>query len=537
MEQKPPEKKAVTPSMRSSTHSYYTEESEPASLSTSNRRLKNSNGSIQTLSISTLTESRELASGNIHKIWCSVQIEALKKKEPQQKTQTHIDFIVVIDHSSSMRMNNKLAFVKATIQYLVEQLSESHRFCLIEFNHEVNMVTEGLLAMNDDNKKVVLENLKRIRPEGSTNISEALFTAINILKQRPSNESARISSVMLFTDGLANAGLRGNKFINEITAMTVPPGLTISTFGYGVDHDSKMLQNISFCSKGGVYYYIETTESIGATFGECLAGILSTVAHNVNVKLIGADGCRIVSFYTKYPITEHKSVKEYTVSLGSLFSEESRTILFKLSLRKLTESVNSIELLTAKLTYTNTLTNEDIETPTVVAVGRPEIPSPEASAMPPELDKHINRYTAAVAMETAATRASSKDFTGAQKEIQEVIKLVEQSVSAHTPQSQKYCEDLVADLKEVSDGMEDSNAFTSGVHYVHAYSTMYYMERSTGTTNLLGIRDALQTNSAERMKNKTKRHAGYGYKTKDQEEGAKGAVDKQKHYVAEYLSN
>ena len=49
-------------------------------------------------------------------------------------------------------------------------------------------------------------------------------------------------------------------------------GLTINTFGYGVDHDSKMLQNISFSSRGGVYYYVESVKSIAATFGECLAG-------------------------------------------------------------------------------------------------------------------------------------------------------------------------------------------------------------------------------------------------------------------------
>jgi hypothetical protein len=154
------------------------------------------------------------------------------------------------------------------------------------------------------------------------------------------------------------------------------------------------------------------------------------------------------------------------------------------------------------------------------------------------LDKHINRYTAAVAMETAASKASTKDFNGAQKELQEVIKLVEQSVSAKNPQSAKYCEDLVADLKEVSDGMEDSQAFTSGVHYVHAYSTMYYMERSTGTSNLLGVQAAETENEVNNNnKREKKRHVGYGYKTKEQEEGAKGAVDKQKHYVSGYLSS
>jgi hypothetical protein len=459
-----------------------------------------------------------------------VQLDASRKPQTPELHKVSIDFIVAIDHSSSMRMNDKLAHVKATIQFLIEQLTESHRFCLLEFNHEVNRVTEGLLEMTKENKQIVLDNLKKIKPEGSTNISDALMTAINILKSRPSAESTRISSVMLFTDGLANAGLRGQKLVQEVNAMQIPTGLTINTFGYGVDHDSKMLQNLSFCSKGGVYYYIETTNSIAATFGECLAGILSTVAHNVNLRLIGADGCRLVSFYTKFPIIEHKSVKDYTISLGSLYSEESRSVLFKLSIKKLAETMDIHELLTVKLTYTNTLTGQDVSLMAPVQVARPKKVD-LYQQLPIDLDKHINRYTAAVAMEEAAAKASMQDFSGAQKQLQDVIKLVQQSVSARNTVSRQYCEDLVADLQEVANGMEDEQAYAAGIHYVHAYSTMYYMERSTGTANLLGIE-----RDGDGKKGK-KRSVGYGYKTKEQEEISNNAVSKQQNYVSGYLSS
>src|SRR5690349_8892019 len=116
-------------------------------------------------------------------------------------------------------------------------------------------------------------------------------------------------------------------------------------------------------------------------------------------------------------------------------------------------------------------------------------------------------------MEEAASKANSKDFSGAQKQLHDVIRLVEQSVSARNPKSSKYCEDLIADLKECADGMEDSQVYTSGIHYVHAYTTMYFMERSTGTSNLLGVQ------SDDNNRKEKKRNVGYGYKTKEQEEG------------------
>lgn len=126
--------------------------------------------------------------------------------------------------SSSMKMNSKLAFVKATIEYFIGQLTEHHRFCLIKFNQEVNLVTNGLLTMTPENKNLILQLLRDdIRAEGSTNISDALFTAIGILKNRKEDEQSRISSVMLFTDGLANAGLRGQKFM-QVQYQTIHAG-------------------------------------------------------------------------------------------------------------------------------------------------------------------------------------------------------------------------------------------------------------------------------------------------------------------------
>ena len=144
---------------------------------------------------------------------------------------------------------------------------------------------------------------------------------------------------------MANAGLRGLKCISALKEMSLPQGLTINTFGYGVDHDSKQLQEISLASKGGVYHYIENVESIAATFGESLAGLVSTIVHNVDVKLIAEDGCRIVNFYTKFPITELKSVKEYVVSFGTMYSLEQRSLLFKISLRKLDHALFEHRLL------------------------------------------------------------------------------------------------------------------------------------------------------------------------------------------------
>jgi len=427
-----------------------------------------------------------------------------------------------------MKQNGKLAFVQATIEYIISQLNENQRFCLIQFNQEVALLTNDLIPMSPENKKEVQSQLKEIKAHGSTNISDALFTALGIIQKR--QEQNRVSSIMLFTDGHANVGLRGSKFTDALKGLAIPSGLTINTCGYGIEHDSKMLQNISFCSKGGVYYYVESVESIPAIFSECLSGLLSTIAHNIEVRFQAKEGCRIVNFYTKFPITEHTSVKDYSVSLGSMYSTESRSILFKLSLRKLNAPAESHELIKIILSYTNTISGAEEKSVLDLSVKRP-VKAPVVPR-PVELDKHINRYTAAAAIEEAVAQASSQNYESAKKRIIEVIQHVEQSVAAKAKDNKRvaqYCEDLVADLKECAEGLKNFEVFSSGVHYATAYSTMYYIERSTGSSNLMGILKTVDQGVGKR------RHEGYGYLTTVQEEEALKARKEAAHYVSGYL--
>lgn len=149
------------------------------------------------LKIKATLESNSFKSVSAHKIWGMVRIDAPNKLNHSITTQ--IDFVVVIDISTSMKKNNKLAFVQATIEYMISQLNESHRFCLILFNQRVQLATEGLMVMNHENREQLLSILRKIKADGSTNISDAVFSAVNILRERPLHEQSRISSIMLFT--------------------------------------------------------------------------------------------------------------------------------------------------------------------------------------------------------------------------------------------------------------------------------------------------------------------------------------------------
>jgi len=247
--------------------------------------------------LSTFLENDNVACGTVHSMWSMIQLNACQADICN--VLLPMDFIVLLDHSSSMVMDEKMAFVLATVEFFISNLSPLHRFSLIQFNDTVEEITDGLEHMTTQNRTRLSTKLSKIQAAGSTNIGGAMHSAINILTSRPAEEQSRLAAVFLFTDGMANVGLRGPDMLTSLnkslSLMPINGGLIINTFGFGADHDSQTLREISLCSQGGVYSYVESTECIGRTFSEALAGILSTVAANVKISIRGQvppRGCR-----------------------------------------------------------------------------------------------------------------------------------------------------------------------------------------------------------------------------------------------------
>src|SRR5689334_4828299 len=131
------------------------------------------------------------------------------------------------------------------MEYFINKLDSKHRFALIKFNHEVHSVTDGLVQMTDTNKALVLKELQQISAGGSTNLSDALFESLQILKDRQPKENVPLASIMLFSDGMANCGLIGPKLNNSLTNLQISPDITINTFGFGAEHDSATMRNLA----------------------------------------------------------------------------------------------------------------------------------------------------------------------------------------------------------------------------------------------------------------------------------------------------
>jgi hypothetical protein len=119
---------------------------------------------------------------------------------------------------------------------------------------------------------------------------------------------------------------------------------TIHTFGFGKDHDSKLMTDIAKL-KNGNFYYIEQVNKVDECFIDALAGLVSVVAQNVTLK---------VKPTFKQPFSDVKVTKyfgqmwqnvdnEQTVKITNLLSGVQKDFLLEISLPPMNFKVGDME--------------------------------------------------------------------------------------------------------------------------------------------------------------------------------------------------
>ena len=265
-------------------------------------------------------------------------ISASELSSDEAITRAPIDIVVALDVSGSMRVE-KLDLCKNTLKLLLRELHHDDRFCLISFSDEAK-VEVPMLKVNDNQKRVAMHTIDHLHVKGRTNIASAISLAAQIANGVPHPNKVR--SVFLLTDGQANVGPTDAKDLVDLTKLFVDSGhnprtppISLHTFGYGPEPDHKLLLDMAKSTAGGSFYPVRDKSQVASAFGDAIGGILSVVAHNVSLMIsvpVEASRCG-----TEIIAVHHENKTEvaegvYQVYLGDLYAEETRDIIFEVSL-------------------------------------------------------------------------------------------------------------------------------------------------------------------------------------------------------------
>ena len=195
-------------------------------------------------------------------------------------SRTPMDLIWVVDTSGSMS-GHKTTLLKDTLKYLLNLMTPSDRLSIVRFSSDAQRLTP-LKPVTQDNEAYFNKVIDGLFAEGGTNIAAGIDIALRILRDRFYKD--RVASIFVLSDGQDNDWNADHNIQQLLVKNNDVSGYTIHTFGYGADHDPKLMSNIAK-RRDGNFYYIEKLETADESFADALGGIATVVAENVAVSI------------------------------------------------------------------------------------------------------------------------------------------------------------------------------------------------------------------------------------------------------------
>ncbi len=178
------------------------------------------------------------------------------KDDVSEKELINKDIVFVLDTSGSMADEGKMEKARAALLFGVKNLREGDKFNVISFAGEEHLMENKLISADAAGKKRGEEFVKKLRPNGGTNINDALRAAL-----RQFNSSDRPKMLVFMTDGLPTVGESDvEKIIKNAREIKVE-NLRLFTFGVGYDVNTRLLDKLA-ADNSGVADYIEPKEDL-----------------------------------------------------------------------------------------------------------------------------------------------------------------------------------------------------------------------------------------------------------------------------------
>ena len=232
---------------------------------------------------------------------------------------------VVLDRSGSMD-GEPLESAKGSLLKLVDRLAPQDYFGLVAFDDQA-LVVVPMRQVKDHRIPSLRQAIREMQTGGSTDISAGYLMGLRELARV---NGAGASTLLLISDGHANAGEQNPKTLQSIASKHATERITTSTIGLGVGYDEIILEALA-TGGGGAHRFASTIdEAVGAIAAE-VNDLLDKSVVNAVLRV------RPVTGLTQPPtiqvlqrLPHWKDGDDYVVQLGDLYAGENRRFVIGL---------------------------------------------------------------------------------------------------------------------------------------------------------------------------------------------------------------
>lgn len=427
-----------------------------------------------------------------------------------ENNRPNLTIIAVVDVSSSM-CGEKISFLKTTLSFLQTKLQPHDQFGIVVYNN-VATVKLPLIKMDELGKQKSEKVINDIFARGGTNLCDGLVEGCYLIPE--SNNENSVTSVLLMTDGQTNVGITSQIGILKQLQHSLRdhPNVVVNTFGYGADHDAQLLQEIATSTKGS-YYFIESDETIGAAFADCIGGLISVIGQNVELTITvptsssssssSASDIEISKIRGNYQVNKLSTNNGYRIRIGDIQAGENRDILFDVRIPSLSNdgssnvSCDKYAVACLKLTYFDVIDETMKEISSSVIISRvPQEDLKDDENQPSLLvDQHKNRVKASEMMSEAATLTEA----GNHDEARQILENLKEYLNASVSRNEAFCLGLI---EEVESNLLATNQCKYGRYSsssLRQSSLSFLAQRKSGKSRLFdsATRERMRFDSAD----------------------------------------
>jgi Ca-activated chloride channel family protein len=357
----------------------------------------------------------------------------------EQRRRLPLNIALLVDRSGSMQEDSRMQQVKHTLDLLIERLQSQDSVAVVSFGTGVSVHRQAGERLD---RQILREQVRSMRPGGGTNLSAGLEEAC---RQVQSQLRPGINRILLFSDGIANIGLRDPAEIVGQLASCLGRGVTVSTIGVGADFNEDLLAELAERGRGN-YYFAERSSEIAGALARELEELGSVVAQAPVLRLELPDGVELARLYGY----EHRSEgRAIVIPMKDLYAGEQRKLLAELRVRP--AAAETTPVVKPILAWTGTdQARRSLAAARALCVARAKDASEAKAHQDPQVAAEVVYTRNSLALEEASALVSSGRNVEAEQRIREALAQTRsERASSGQPKVQKQLAEMETSLEWV----------------------------------------------------------------------------------------
>ncbi len=226
--------------------------------------------------------------------------------------------IVVLDRSGSM-YDGRLTAAKRALIDLVSRLDDRDNFGLVTFDHEATVVVPAG-RLGDLGRDRVRAAISGIDTGGATDLSSGYLRG---LQEARRVATAAGATVVLLSDGHANAGVTDPQRLRGIASKAATQGVSTSTIGIGLGYDEAILADVATGGTGN-HSFAQNPDDAAAAVAAEIDGLLSKTAQAASLLVAPSGDVSAVTILND--VVANPVENGILVELGDFYAGEQRRI-------------------------------------------------------------------------------------------------------------------------------------------------------------------------------------------------------------------